>query len=59
MSWDINSLRAAATLLAFMAFCLLVWRTWRRSAKPEHDSAQALPFLDDGAPNPRAEAHRE
>jgi cytochrome c oxidase cbb3-type subunit 4 len=47
MSLDLNTLRSLATLLGFVAFMLLVWRTWRRSAQPEHDRAAALPFQDD------------
>lgn len=47
MSLDLNTLRSVATLLGFVAFMLLVWRTWRRSAQPEHDRAAALPFQDD------------
>ncbi len=44
---DINLLRSLATLLGFVAFVLLVWRVWRREAQPQHDSAAALPFIED------------
>lgn len=40
---DINTLRSAATLLGFIAFCLLVWRVWRQ---PQHPAA-ALPLADE------------
>lgn len=46
-AFDINTLRSVATLLGFVAFLLLVWRVWRREAQPQHDSAAALPFLQD------------
>jgi cytochrome c oxidase cbb3-type subunit 4 len=54
MNLDLNTLRSLATLLGFVAFLLLVWRTWRRSAQPEHDRAAALPFQDD-APTQQGE----
>ncbi|WP_326540521.1 cbb3-type cytochrome oxidase subunit 3 [Pseudorhodoferax sp.] len=44
---DLNTLRSVATVLGFFAFVLLVWRVWRREAQPQHDSAAALPFLQD------------
>jgi cbb3-type cytochrome oxidase subunit 3 len=55
MSWDVNTLRSLATLLGFVAFVLLVWRTWRRSAQPEHDRAAALPFLQEESEGARRE----
>lgn len=50
---DINTLRSIATLLGFVAFMLLVWRVWRREAQPQHDSAAALPFIQDEEGGPR------
>ncbi len=47
MNMDLNLLRSLATLLGFVAFLLLVWRTWRKTAQPEHAQAAALPFTDD------------
>jgi hypothetical protein len=47
MSWDVNTLRSAATLLGFVAFGLLVWRTWRRAAQSTHEAAARLPFTED------------
>ncbi len=44
---DLNTLRSAATLLGFVAFCLLVVRVWRRSAQPELQRAAQLPFADE------------
>jgi hypothetical protein len=47
MSVDLNTLRSLATVLGFVAFMLLVWRTWRKAAQPEHANAAALPFTDE------------
>lgn len=47
MSWDINTLRSLATVMGFVAFMLLVWRTWRRAAQPANQAAAELPFIDD------------
>ncbi len=47
MNWDLNTLRSAATLLGFVAFVLVVWRTWRKAEQPNHAQAAALPFTDD------------
>ncbi len=55
MSWDVNTLRSIATLLGFVAFVMLVWRTWRRSSLPEHERAAALPFLQEETEGARRE----
>ena len=47
MNWDLNTLRSAATLLGFVAFVLVVWRTWRPAEQANHAQAAALPFTDD------------
>ncbi|RVT83005.1 cbb3-type cytochrome oxidase subunit 3 [Inhella crocodyli] len=47
MNWDLNTLRSAATLLGFVAFVLVVWRTWRPAEQSSHAQAAALPFTDD------------
>ena len=47
MSTDINLLRSIATLVGFVAFLLLVWQVWRRTAPSEHQRAAQLPFLED------------
>ncbi len=53
MSLDINTLRSAATVLGFVAFMLLVWRTWRRAAQPANEAAALLPFTDDDKGGPQ------
>jgi cytochrome c oxidase cbb3-type subunit IV len=53
MNLDINVLRSIATLFGFVVFLVLVWRVWRREAQPAHDSAAALPFLQDDQGGPR------
>jgi len=47
VNWDLNTLRSVATLLGFVAFLLVVWRTWRSAEQPNHRQAAALPFTDD------------
>ena len=44
---DINDLRAASTLLAFIAFIGIVWWAYRRRSREGFEEAAHLPFADD------------
>jgi cytochrome c oxidase cbb3-type subunit 4 len=46
MEFDVNTLRAAVTLVSFVLFIgLMVW-TWNRRRQSAFDEAAQLPFLD-------------
>jgi cytochrome c oxidase cbb3-type subunit 4 len=47
MSWDINLLRSAATVLSFVAFLGIVWWAYSRHNRARFDEAAALPFKSD------------
>ncbi len=44
---DVNDLRAAVTLLSFVAFIGVVAWAWSRRNKKRFDDAANLPFVDD------------
>lgn len=44
---DLNLIRSIVTVLAFIAFLVLVLRVWRRSERERYDEAAALPFADE------------
>jgi cytochrome c oxidase cbb3-type subunit 4 len=44
---DVNDLRAAVTLLSFVAFLGLVAWAWSRRNRQRFDEAANLPFADD------------
>jgi len=44
---DINDLRAASTLLAFIAFIGIVWWAYRGRSRKGFEEAAHLPFADD------------
>jgi len=43
---DINLLRSAITVLAFVAFAGIVWWAYRRRSQANFDEAAQLPFVD-------------
>jgi cytochrome c oxidase cbb3-type subunit 4 len=47
---DINDLRAAITLLAFIAFLGIVFWAYHRKSRRGFDEAAQLPFADDTQP---------
>jgi cytochrome c oxidase cbb3-type subunit 4 len=55
MDFDLNLLRAAVTLLSFLAFLGIVGWVMSRRRKAGFDEAARLPFLDD-APAAQATA---
>jgi cytochrome c oxidase cbb3-type subunit IV len=59
MSFDLNSLRAAVTVLSFLAFVGIVVWAWSRRNRGAFDEAAQLPFLGDGANSPRGPASLE
>ena len=44
---DVNDLRAAVTLLSFVAFIGVIAWAWSRRNKKRFDEAANLPFADD------------
>ena len=44
---DVNDLRAAVTLLSFIAFIGVIAWAWSRRNKKRFDEAAKLPFADD------------
>ena len=44
---DVNDLRAAVTLLSFVAFIGVIAWAWSRRNKKRFDDAAKLPFADD------------
>jgi hypothetical protein len=47
MNIDLSLLRSLVTLVSFLVFVVLVWRTWQRNALRSHELASALPFIED------------
>ena len=52
MSLDLNTLRAAVTVLSFLAFVGIVVWAWSRRNQSACDEAAQLPFLGDRATTP-------
>jgi cytochrome c oxidase cbb3-type subunit 4 len=48
---DVNDLRAAITLLSFVAFIGVIAWAWSRRNKKRFDEAANLPFADDERSN--------
>lgn len=46
---DINDIRNVVTVLGMVLFIALVVRTWSSRAKPQHEQAAHLPFMEEGA----------
>jgi cytochrome c oxidase cbb3-type subunit 4 len=44
---DVNDLRAASTVLAFIAFVGIVWWAWHHRSRKGFEEAARLPFADD------------
>jgi cytochrome c oxidase cbb3-type subunit 4 len=51
---DINDIRAAITLLAFLTFVGIVYWAYHRKSRRGFDEAAQLPFADDTLPADRA-----
>lgn len=47
MELDVNFWRSVVTVVGLVLFLALVGRTWSRKARPSHDEAAQLPFMDD------------
>jgi cytochrome c oxidase cbb3-type subunit IV len=51
---DINDMRAAITLLAFITFLGIVFWAYHRKSRRSFDEAAQLPFAEDTVPADRA-----
>jgi cytochrome c oxidase cbb3-type subunit IV len=47
MEFDINTLRAVATLVSFAVFIGIVWWAWSKRRSNDFSEAANLPFLQD------------
>ena len=47
MEFDINTLRAIATVVSFAAFIGIVWWAWSKRRSDDFSEAANLPFLQD------------
>jgi len=47
MEFDINTLRAIATLVSFVAFIGIVWWAWSKRRSNDFSEAANLPFQQD------------
>ena len=56
---DINSLRAAAMVVLFVAFIGIVWFALRRKNRSRFDEAARLPFADDDMPDAKKQGEKQ